>query len=259
MPAVNVDQILQHPEYNLRSKSRLSARDDTPARIWLDGPDPLYAIYFRLRKRRVARRKEFYEAAFLLDRLAPELHAAHTVYEMAAGHGMFGMFAAVMYRNLTRVLHVDSRRPQSYGRMLEYISGEYPFIKLRSRYHEATIAEGPPIPPGALVVGLHCCGVLTDQVVTRARAAGAAFAVVPCCENRCLLPGDQSVVKGSDIPRVVNDMRAERWQSWGYDIEERELPRAVTECRRILIGRPARLPAVGQAASPRLEPACSAD
>ena len=41
---MDVDRILERPDYNLRSKSRLSARDDEPSRVWLDGPDPLYAI-----------------------------------------------------------------------------------------------------------------------------------------------------------------------------------------------------------------------
>ena len=232
---MEVDLVLEHPEYRLHSRSRLSARDDAYKRVWMDGDHPLYLIFRRIRNLRIAVRKEFYEAAFMLDRVAPELRRASAVYEIAAGHGMFGMFAATVFRNLERVIHVDLCRPQSYARILEQVALEYPFVKHRSEYHEAPAGEGPPVPPGGLVVGLHCCGALTDLVAECARKDGASFAVVPCCERRSLLRGANSGARGDDIPRLVNQARVDRWREWGYHVEERALPEAVTKRRRIFV------------------------
>ncbi len=232
---MQVDLILEHPEYRLQSRSRLSARDDEYKRVWMDGREPLYVIFRRIRNLRIAVRKEYYEAAFLLDRIAPELRRARSVYEIAAGHGMFGMFAAAMFRNLERVIHVDLVRPQSYERILEQVALDYPFVKPRSEYHEAPAGEGPPVPAGSLVVGLHCCGALTDSVAECARSGGASFAVVPCCERRSLLRGRDAGARGEDIPRIVNDARVRRWTEWGYAVEERELPDTVTKRRRIFV------------------------
>ena len=164
---MQVDLILEHPEYRLQSRSRLSARDDEYKRVWMDGREPLYVIFRRIRNLRIAVRKEYYEAAFLLDRIAPELRRARSVYEIAAGHGMFGMFAAAMFRNLERVIHVDLVRPQSYERILEQVALDYPFVKPRSEYHEAPAGEGPPVPAGSLVVG-------AKLVVQRGREGGGS-------------------------------------------------------------------------------------
>ncbi len=236
---MNVDRILDHPDYNLRSSSRLSARDEPRARVWLDRDDPLYGVFLRIRNQRAAVRKEFYEAAFLLDRLDPELRRATRLWEMAAGHGMFGLFAALLHRPLEEVVHLDKRRPLSYERILELAAVDHPFLKLRSRFREGDIASGDPIPPDALVVGLHCCGSLTDLVAEEARRSGASFAVVPCCERRALLsPAARATARGDDLPRLVRERRIERWQSWGYAIEERRLPEAVTASAHILIAKP---------------------
>lgn len=242
---MNVDQILDHSDYNLRSQSRLSARDDARARAWLERDDALYGVYLRLRNQRTAVRKEFYEAAFLVDRLDPELRRATRLWEMAAGHGMFGLFAALLHRPIREVVHLDKRQPPSYERILELAAIDYPFLKLRSRFREGEIGTGDAIPSDALVVGLHCCGSLTDLVAEEARRSGAKFAVVPCCERRALLsPAARASVRGEDIPRLVRERRIARWESWGYAIEERQMPDRVTASTHILIATPQLSPAV---------------
>lgn len=236
---MDVDRILDHPEYNLRSTSRLAARDDRFTRAWLDGRDPLYEVYQLLRNRRVALRKEFYETAFVLDRLAPELSAAAELWELGAGHGMLGVFACILHRQLCRATLVDRRRPPSYERMREQVALKYPFVKIRTRFIEGRVDDALEIPATALVVGVHACGPLTDVVAETARQAGAAFAVVPCCEARRMLPWPLSrSVPPGQVAEALSELRCQRWRAWGYEVEERSLPHAVTARGRVLIGRP---------------------
>ena len=237
---MDVDRILSsHPEYNLRSVSRLAARDDRFAKVWLTGHDPVFHAYWRMRNQRVIIRKEFYESAFVLSRLESELARARYLVEIAAGHGLLGLFAALVHRGIHQVVHIDQRRPVSHERILELISLDYPFIKVRSRFLETKVEALTNLPPQTLLVGVHCCGPLTDHVAEMAREAGAPFAVVPCCETRRLLPQGHPPV-GADLPEVLTQIRMARWETWGYDVERRALPEAVTGRGRLLVCRPRR-------------------
>src|SRR5690606_27200253 len=146
-------------------------------------------------------------------RLAPELARARTVCEVGAGHGMVGLFAAVLYPTLARVDQVDRRRPDSWDRIRELLAPAHLRVKTAVRYREARpdrVADLAPahlpvtpagryrearldrvaaLAPADLVVGVHLCGGLTDTVAELARRQRAAFAVVPCCESRALLAG----------------------------------------------------------------------
>ena len=235
---MNIDAILDHPEYNLRSVSRLAARDDPWTRVWLDRLDPLYGIYMQVRNRRLIIRKEFYETAFVIDRLQDELSRVPALWELGAGHGMLGLFSSVMYPRLSRATLIDQHKPSSYERIREHLAVRFPYVKVRTRFIEGKIQDAVDIPPGALVVGVHACGALTDRVVETAAAAGADFAVVPCCEAKRLLPLEvRRETPPGCVPQAVAEMRLARWRGMGYAVEERALPEAVTGRGRIFIGR----------------------
>lgn len=235
---MDVDRILAHPEYNIGSRSKLAARDDPWARVWLDGLDPLYEAYWRIRNRRIIPRKEFYETAFVLDRVADVLAGRPYLIEMAAGHGMLGLFAVLLHPSLRQVVHVDLCRPLSHDRILEQLATRYPYLKRQSRFITRSIEDLGPLPRGALVMGVHCCGGLTDRVVELAREARSDFVVVPCCESYHQLPrGTRRDLGHEGLPTRLAEIRRERWTGWGYGIEERRLPAAVTGKGRVMIGR----------------------
>ncbi len=234
---VEVDRILACRDYNLRSWSRLSARDDVHTRAWLEGFDPLFTVYLRLRNRRITSRKEFYETAFVLDRLSDILAETTSLYEMGAGHGMLGTFACILHPGLRRVVHVDRRRAACYDRVLESSAKVFPYVKRRVRFKNASLHSLASLKPGALVLGVHCCGALTDRVAEAARAVHSPFVVMPCCESRSLLMhhGEKDSLRGEDIADAVNVQRVERWRQWGYRVEERRVPERVTARNRLFV------------------------
>lgn len=235
-PPMIPDLILAHPSYDLRSVSRLAARDDPWVPLWLHGLHPLFIIFRKLRNERAVNRKEFYETVFVLDRLAPELRRTRCLVEVAAGHGMLCLFSAVLYPRLEAAVAVDLRQPLAWDKVRERVSLLYPFVKMKTRFVERKVQKTLPVPPEALVVAIHGCGGLTDLVGDIAREAGASFAVAPCCEARNLLPeGLRKVVPGKELPQVLGDLRAERWRSWGYTVEERSLPESLTARGRLFV------------------------
>lgn len=231
-----VDAALGVPGYNLRSRQHLCQKDLEAAGAWLDHAHPLFDVFLRLRNTRIARRKEVYETLFALERLAPELRRVNAVYELSAGHGLFGLFAVLLFPNLRQVVHVDRREPLCYDRARELLAAPFPFVKTRTAYVRARLSDLAATPRGALVVGVHCCGSLTDDVARLAQAADAPFAVIPCCEGRALLrPDERHGVPGEAIPDLVNARRVASWRGWGYGVEERPLPAQVTERPRLFV------------------------
>lgn len=236
-----VDDVLSLGGYNLRSESRLSARDDLQARHWLGAWDPLWEVYLRMRNRRITSRKEFYESAFVVERLGDVLSEFPIVYDLGAGHGMVGLFAAISHpSSIAQVIHIDTRRSPCFDRVREAVALDRPWIKRRSVFKQASVDGLSSVPPEALLVGVHCCGDLTDRVAEAAMEAGAAFVVVPCCESRRQLPEgpERDGPRGDEVAVRVNARRVRRWRGWGYEVEEREVPAAVTDRGRLFVCHP---------------------
>ena len=240
---MDVDRALTIPaSYDLRSRHHLSWEDTPHLRAWLDGKDVLYGAVMRLWDGRIVRRKELYETAFTLDRLDGELRRATALCELGAGHGLFGLFAALLHPHLRRVHLVDRRRPICYDRALEGLAAAHPFLKTRVAFTERRVVDLTRLPRAAYVVGVHCCGPLTDHAAALAQSGGLDFAVVPCCESRKLLPtgGDIKSPRddsGAEIARLVNERRLATWRSWGYTVEEREIPPRVTGRTRLFVAQ----------------------
>lgn len=235
---MQVDRIHEQQGYNLRSQHRLTARDGGPLASWLGSSHPVFAAFLRLMRRRITTRKEFYETLFALERLAPELGQTRTLVDVGAGHSMFGIFAALLHPQLERVIAVDTRFPPCRTTILERLALDHPWLKVKLRFVERPICAVRP-PANALVVGVHCCGSLTDELAATARRAAATFAVVPCCEERrSLPPAMRDSVPGAALPQAVNAERASRWRGWGYSIEERSLPYEVTRRTRLFVAAP---------------------
>ena len=234
---MQLDRVLSHTGYNLRSVSHLSARDMPYLLAWTRPSERAFGIVHRLHKQRAARRKELYESLFVIDRLAPELARARAICDLGAGHGLVGLLAAVLYPNIERVHAIDRRQPPSFERVLELLVLDHLWLKRRVTFHEKRLDALRTVPACDLVVGIHCCGSLTDHVARLARdSGGLPFALAPCCEGRALLPEGLELA-GDDIADHVNAARVAEWRRWGYEIEARSIPERVTPRHHLYVGR----------------------
>lgn len=255
-----IDHILTQDGYNLRSRHHLCADDVPLVATWLPTPTRLFGALLHLTNQRSVRRKELYETLFAMRALAPELGRARVVADVGAGHGLLGILTVLLLTHVRLAVLVDKREPDCYASVLERLAPRHPYVKTRLRYlraplHDAglcteigaglagTAVQVAPraTESGLLFAGVHCCGRLTDRVAAMARAARAPFAVVPCCEARSMLGPDYQdpeIVPGDAVPGRVAAQRLAEWRSWGYEVDERALPAAVTGRRQLFVGRP---------------------
>ena len=180
-------------------------------------------------------RKELYEAWETAKRVRRQMRGGPIV-ELAAGHGLLSAILILLDDTSATATCIDVKRPPSQARVLAALVEVWPRLKDRVHFIEGRI-EDAEIPADALVVSVHACGSLTDQVLDLALAARSRVAVLPCCHD--LETCDTGKLTGwMDGPLAVDATRAARLRSAGYQVQTARIPEAITPKNRLLMGWP---------------------
>lgn len=133
---------------------------------------------------------------------------------------------------------VDPMRPASAARIEAALVAAWPRLAGRVQRLDARIAD-VPLHEGDLVVSVHACGALTDEVLSHAMQARANVAVLPCCHE--LLTCDTGGLEGwMDGSLAIDATRAARLRQASYTVHAQTIPANITPKNRLLIGlRPA--------------------
>jgi hypothetical protein len=180
-------------------------------------------------------RKELFES-WEVARRARRRFRGGRVVDLAAGHGLVAHLMLLLDDTSPSALSVDRRRPPSAGRLEEVMFRSWPRLEGRIDYVEGPV-DGVPLQADDVVVSIHACGALTDQVLARAAAARARVAVLPCChdENTC----DTGALDGwVDLSLAIDATRALRLAAQGYEVHTQRIPERITPKNRLLMGAP---------------------
>ena len=220
---------MSHHEFFLGSKNRLTIRS-----LPLFDQDTLFHRIARcLCRAECICRKELFESWEVARRVRRRFRGGRIV-DLCAGHGLVGQIMLLLDDTSPEVLAIDRRAPESAARVQAALAAEWPRIAGRVRYLESEIATFEA-QEGDLIVSAHACGTLTDVVLSKAIAAGARVAVLPCCH--ALGKSDSGTLEGwVDGPLAIDIMRAVRLQSAGYRTRTLEIPKEVTPKNRLLLG-----------------------
>ena len=213
------------------SRSRLTRRD-LPR--FSDG-SLFHAIGRAICEAECLPRKELFEAWHVARRVRRHFRGGRIV-DLACGHGLLAHILLVLDDTSPSAVAADARIPESAAKVGRAMARAWPRIEGRVALRECTIAE-VDVHAGDLLVSVHACGGLTDEVLNRAVAASARVAVLPCCQDA--RTGDQGSFGGwFDAPLAIDVERVTRLRARGYAVRTEQIPREVTEKNRLLLAEP---------------------
>jgi hypothetical protein len=180
-------------------------------------------------------RKELYESWEVARRTRRRFRGGRVV-DLACGHGLVAHVMLLLDDTSPSAVCIDKRIPQSAKLMSEAMVRAWPRLAGRVTYEEKPI-EDAVIDSNDVVVSTHACGALTDVVLTRAAAARARVAVMPCChdEDTCDTGG---LLGWIDLSLAIDATRAHRLRSLGYAVYTQSVPVTITPKNRLLCGAP---------------------
>lgn len=177
--------------------------------------------------------KELYESWETARRVRRKYRGGR-IMDLAGGHGLLAHIMLLLDDTSPEAIVTDSRIPKNAGRLSASIIQTWPRLSNRIQYLEADIAD-VKILPEDLVMSVHACGMLTDQVISLAVNAGARVAVLPCCHNIEL--SDTNGLEGwIDGSLAVDVTRAAKLRAAGYIVMTRTIPDDITPKNRLLMG-----------------------
>lgn len=178
-------------------------------------------------------RKELFEAWEVARRVRRRFRGGRVV-DLCAGHGLLGQILLLLDDSSPGALIVDRSLPPSSGTLRRALATEWPTLEGRVTLLEAPLTD-VELRPDDVVVSIHACGGLTDQVIDVSVRAGARLAVLPCCHDLDVADtgGLSGWIQGS---LAVDVMRATRLRALGWRIWTQAIPAEMTPHNRLLMG-----------------------
>ncbi len=183
--------------------------------------------------------KEVVEAFEFFAVTRKYLRVAPTIVDLCSGHGLAGILFGLYERGVERVVLCDKRKPDHYERVWRATTRVAPWLEDKVEYREGKLADvRDELPPDSGVLGVHACGVLSDQCLDIGATLGGPIAVMPCCRAnaRNSAPRGLRAALGEDVAYDVD--RTYALEARGYNVRWREIPAAITPMNRVLIAVP---------------------
>ncbi len=177
-------------------------------------------------------RKELYEA-WEVARRARRRYRGGRVIDVACGHGLVAHLLLLLDDSSHAAIAIDPAIPASAAKLAAELVVTWPRLADRVTFQAARLAD-VTLAAGDLVVSVHACGSLTDDVLSAAVAANARVAVLPCCHEVARSPLDGWL----DGPLAIDVARAQRLVAAGYNVLAQTIDAAITPKNRLLLGAP---------------------
>ncbi|MDX2473125.1 MAG: methyltransferase domain-containing protein [Candidatus Krumholzibacteria bacterium] len=180
-------------------------------------------------------RKEFYEAWESAKRIRRQMRGG-PVLELAAGHGLLSAILIIMDDSSENAVCLDIKQPPSHQRVLAALEIHWPRLKGRIAFVEKRIADAM-VPAAGLLVSVHACGALTDEVLDLAIAHRTRVAVLPCCHDlrQC---DTGALAPWMDGPLAIDATRVARLRQAGFRVQTALIPADITPKNRLLMAWP---------------------
>lgn len=180
-------------------------------------------------------RKELFEAWEVARRVRRRFRGGR-VLDLCAGHGLLGQLMLLLDDGSAEVLLVDPHLPPSAAAIHQVLRDTWPRIAGRVHLQPQSIGD-TDVRSDDVVVSVHACGSLTDQVIGAAVSARARVAVMPCCHD--LDEAETGDLTGwLDGPTAVDVVRASSLRARGWRVWTQTIPATITPHNRLLMAAP---------------------
>ncbi|MEX1024121.1 MAG: hypothetical protein WD226_03505 [Planctomycetota bacterium] len=162
--------------------------------------------------------------------------------DLCAGHGLVGILFAMYERSVERVVLVEPTPPGNRSRVLEAAAEVAPWVpaklELVNERVEHVSDRLVTAHPGAALVAVHACGLLTDRAIELGTRLGGPLGLLPCCRphSRSPAPAGLALALGADVAFDVD--RTYRLERAGYSVRWTDVPAAITPMNRVLVAWP---------------------
>lgn len=180
-------------------------------------------------------RKELFEA-WETARRVRRLFRGGRVVDVAGGHGLLAHMMLLLDDTSAEALVVDPALPPSSAALHEVLVAAWPRLRGRIAFVGGRV-DDVAVLQDDVVVSVHACGHLSDEVLARAAAARARVAILPCC-HELDVQDDERLTGWLEGALAVDVARATRLQQAGYRVWTQTIPAAITGKNRLLIGKP---------------------
>lgn len=177
-------------------------------------------------------RKELYEAWEVARRTRRRFRGGRVI-DLACGHGLVAHLMLLLDDSSPTALAIDMRLPESAARLASELVHTWPRLAGRVTFETRAVTE-VALQPSDVVVSVHACGSLTDDVLDVALAVRARVAVLPCCHIATPSPLDGWL----DAPLAIDVARAQRLLRADYDVFTQTIDPAITPKNRLLLAAP---------------------
>ncbi len=177
-------------------------------------------------------RKELYEA-WEVARRTRRRYRGGRVIDLACGHGLVAHLMVLLDDTSPSALAIDTRLPDSAALLAAELVRTWPRLAGRVVFEARPLAE-VVLGPEDVVVSVHACGDLTDDVLTATLAVRARVAVLPCCQVASPSP----LAGWLDASLAVDVARVQRLVAADYDVVTQTIAAEITPKNRLLLGAP---------------------
>ena len=156
------------------------------------------------------------------------------VVDIGGGHGLLAHVMLLLDDSSPSAVVVDPALPSSSAAVHDTLVAAWPRLAGRVVFLRVAL-EDAELHDDDVVVSSHACGTLTDRILTRAAAARARVAVLPCCHD--VETCDAGSLQGwVDLALAIDIGRAHRLETAGYTVWTQTIPSAITPKNRLLLG-----------------------
>lgn len=182
------------------------------------------------------------------------------IVDVAAGHGLLSWTVLLLVWELNRnkndsnetrppnlsAICIDTRMPQSADRLAAEILKEWPVLQQQQCWD---YVQGPlqgifQHDRNTLLMGLHACATLTDDLLQLAVMGPSPVAVMPCCHAKKCLSNDEPFDPSNPLALrlclsdYLDRLRAQRLEAAGMNVTQVLIPDMITPKNRLLLARP---------------------